>query len=511
MGFLDRLSVGRKMLLLGGVFAVGFVLVAIISVMSINRVKVNGPVYARIIEGKDLVADILPPPEYIIESYLVCLQAVDEKDPARLRFLEAESARLKSEYDARHSFWDLTLEKGAMRSALLEESYSAAKDFYAVRDSEFLPAVRTGDRASASSALKKLGEYYRVHRAAIDKVVSMANTRTAADEQRARALIGTQLIILSGVAVCFIVMFLLVSTAVARDMSAALEEVTGLAQRVISNADFSVTVPERILRRGDEAGALGRAINDLLIRMKRFSEVREVSAKLSSATERISAASVQIAEGAQQQSSGFAQVSGGIQSVASKSGEACGLAKQTSVSLRETGAQMEMAVDAIRDMEATSRKIAEVTNIIADIADQTNLLALNAAIEAARAGEHGRGFAVVADEVRKLAERSAASAKEIVAVTNGNMVRVEKSVAMTEGVRKRLDEMGVFVSGMEKEALSIASVMQEHAAAMEESASITDANASASSELASSARAIEYESKRLGEMLSSFSGAACVS
>jgi len=217
---------------------------------------------------------------------------------------------------------------------------------------------------------------------------------------------------------------------------------------------------------------------------------------------------VQIAEGASQQSSGFAQISGGIQSVASKSSEACGLARQTSVSLQETGRQMAMAVSAIREMERTSRQIAEATNIIAEIADQTNLLALNAAIEAARAGEHGRGFAVVADEVRKLAERSAASAKEIVNVTNGNIARVDKSVEMSDKVGKRLAEVTVFVAGMEKEAQSIASMMQEHAAAMEESASITDANASASAELSSSAKSIESESRRLGEMLSSFSGSA---
>ncbi len=245
----SRLTIKMRFTIIVSTLVIGFSLFGFATFKVMNTVTVNGPLYQRIVQGKDIIADVLPPPEYIIESYLVALQLIQTTDPAEISALAARFQTLKTEYESRHKYWlDRSLDQ-ELQVSLLERSYQAALIFYDEANRRFLPSIQAGDRDGSLAGLLKMRNAYEQHRGAIDEVVRLATARNADDESQARRTIDGYKIVLIGIFVfsvaMAIVLTVLISRGILRSLKTA-QQVAGAIAEGNLNSDIDIYQQDEI-------------------------------------------------------------------------------------------------------------------------------------------------------------------------------------------------------------------------------------------------------------------------
>jgi methyl-accepting chemotaxis protein len=458
-------------------------------------------------------------------------------------------------------------EKGILQelNELEEEFYQFSNELFELKrqnkTAEYSALVITKGRELLKQVEEKVTELEDYEKA----ILSANSKATSAEVESVKSFVLT-LAIISVIAAIIIALY------ISRIISRPVVAIADAAQKIASG---DLTVDEIKVKNKDEIGDLAKSFNQMAKNLRELihqvaSNAEQVAAsaeELTASAEQTSKAAEQIATTMQDVAAGVDkqvqsveetsqtvnEMSIGAQQIASNAQNVSSIAVETAEKATHGGKNIEVAIkqmnsinetvnglaEVIKSLGERSKEIGQITNVITGIAEQTNLLALNAAIEAARAGEQGRGFAVVADEVRKLAEQSAQSAQQISRLISAIQEETNKAVQSMEAATKEvvagigvvntagesfnqiqnavdevtshiqeissaIQQMAAGTEQMVQSMQQIAKVAETSAAGTQEASSVTEEQLAAMEEISSSAESLSHMAEELQMLIGKF-------
>lgn len=408
-----------------------------LSTYEMNQYRVNGPVYNRIAEDKHLMIDTNPPPLNLGNAYLM-MQELDSITDARELAETIERYRgFEAAYLEARAYWLRELPPGEIRSMIEVRLHRASSEFFRIANDEYLPlmATRTPEARKQSNEIlvKKLRPKFWEHRTAVSQLVKKVEEMAVAGEAQAKEDSTFWSRTLLWISVVLLVAMGSVGYWVA---AAIVRSAQALNSRIKQMGTGAGDLTARVEVEGnDDMAELAGGFNAVIAKIQTIvSKVRESSLQLLSVASEIaatargqeqtvhdlSASTTQVAASVREISATSQDLSGTMAEVNTSATHAADLATRGRDNTMKMAGEMKQLIESTASVSSKLGMIREkadrinaVISTITKVADQTNLLSINAAIEAEKAGEYGRGFLVVAREIRRLADQTAVATLDI--------------------------------------------------------------------------------------------------
>ena len=498
------MTIERRIKFGGLAIQLGMLVAVAIGGYEFETVRFGGTVHHQNQLISDVIADILPPPEYVLEAYMETTKLVDQPDSYTQR--RARLAELEGQFNDREKYWRDSDLDPKLKRIMQNDAAPAAHLFWADVDQHLLPAIAHHDMPAAQAAYARIETHYQAHRHGIDALVSASNDQQSAlAASTSQRIHGAAIVVLALVAALFVAISFSLAYIKRSTLDPLRVIIDALKRLAAGDSSARVDIPLRdneigeltevfnnfrarleasFLAREQQTGLIVASIGEGLSRLSQgdltvritqglegpfaklesdfnaavsalqatLDRVARATDNVGTGTRDIHEASAHLATRTQRQSGAIAQttvavreITNTIDQTATNAGHAREIVVQTQSEAAQSGEVLARTIAAMGDIERASSELGTIISVIDGIAFQTNLLALNAGVEAARAGDAGKGFAVVANEVRALAQRSAEAASDIKTRIGASGQMVSSGVGLVGETGEALKRIGARV------------------------------------------------------------------
>jgi methyl-accepting chemotaxis protein len=316
----------------------------------------------------------------------------------------------------------------------------------------------------------------------------------------ARANSETAIQIVIGIILTLLMIFI-----VNRFIGKTLDPVNIMVKKANAASEGNLVFASEQINTNDEIGVLADSLEKMIVKIKEIvANVMVSSENFVSSSRELSSSAMQISSGANEQAASSEEISSSIEEISSSVSHTADNAMETEKIARQASESINVVNDSVNRTIEAMRTIIQKISIIKEIAEKTDLLAVNAAIESARAGEYGKGFAVVASEVRKLAEHSSKAAKEIDEISLTSVGTAELSGRLLVEVIPQILNTAKLVQEISASSLEQNSGISQISQAIQQFSTVVQSNSALAEELASSSEEVSAQASLLLDTISFF-------